>query len=48
MALAVRGEKPRTFRAFPRQVVGLEALSRDKDADLERLLGDLVARLVDE
>ncbi|WDZ75206.1 TetR family transcriptional regulator [Ensifer adhaerens] len=31
-----------------RQVVGLEALSQDKDEDLERLLGDLVARLVEE
>ncbi len=31
-----------------RQVVGLEALGRDKDEDLERLLSDLVARLVDE
>ncbi|MGF6256669.1 TetR/AcrR family transcriptional regulator [Ensifer sp. LBL] len=31
-----------------RQVVGLDALSKDRDAALERVLGDLVARLVDE
>ncbi len=31
-----------------RQVVGLNALGRDRDAQLERLLGDLVARLVNE
>ncbi|WP_104663143.1 TetR/AcrR family transcriptional regulator [Ensifer adhaerens] len=31
-----------------RQVVGLDALGRDRDAQLERLLGDLVARLVNE
>ncbi|CAN7373016.1 TetR family transcriptional regulator [Ensifer sp. ENS07] len=31
-----------------RQVVGLEALNKGHDAELERLLGDLVARLVDE
>lgn len=31
-----------------RQVVGLEALRETKDGALERLLGDLVSRLVDE
>ncbi len=31
-----------------RQVVGLDALSKDRDAALECVLGDLVARLVDE
>ncbi|MBD9647749.1 hypothetical protein IB267_05205 [Ensifer sp. ENS09] len=30
-----------------RQVVGLDALSKDRDAALERVLGDLVARLVE-
>ncbi|MEI2296507.1 TetR/AcrR family transcriptional regulator [Ensifer sp. MJa1] len=31
-----------------RQVVGLQALGKDHDAALERVLGDLVARLVNE